>query len=175
MQIIIVRNYKDIYPELKGKDLTDRLVLDLLGEEARVTRSEAGKPSIVWDMDDDPPFVSVSHSGDVFACAFDEDNLGIDIQSRRKVDIGSISRRYYTAGEQRYVGTDPVRFYEVWTRKEAFAKYTGLGLAQVTSHEDVLERQDVRFEDIDVPDDYSLSICISAGTEEKDYEIQFLD
>jgi len=175
MQIFIVRDYMAKYPDLKGKALTDRLIIDLLGENAQILRSAAGKPSISWEKDSEPPFVSVSHTGDIFACVFDRDNVGVDVQIEKKMDFVRVSRRYYTAEEQKYVGSDPGRFFEVWTRKEAFAKYTGLGLAQVTSHEDVLNRNDVIFRDVTIYDGYHMSICTAAGAEEKDYEIHFLD
>ena len=176
MQIVVVKNYKARYPELKGRALTDRLILDLLGEEAQVVRSDEGKPSICWEKNQTPPFVSVSHCEDYFACVFDGENIGIDIQNERQVNIEKISRRYYAPAEQDFAADDPERFFTVWARKEAFAKYTGRGIAQINRSVDVFGRNDVGFWDITMLGDYHLCVCISRDRAEKeDYEIQFLD
>ncbi len=176
MLIIVVKNYKTRYPELKGRALTDRLILDLLGTDAQVVRSDEGKPSIRWEKNQTPPFVSVSHCEDYFACVFDDENIGIDIQNERQVDIKKISRRYYAPAEQEFVSDDFGRFFTVWARKEALAKYTGRGLAQINRSVDVFRRDDVGFRDITILGDYHLCVCTSRDRAEKeDYEIQFLD
>ena len=57
-------------------------------------------------------------------------------------------------------------FYKLWTRKEAYCKYTGLGLEQIMKREDVLEREDVSFRDLRLDDGCFCAIC--TGTEEGD-------
>ena len=59
-----------------------------------------------------------------------------------------ISRRYFTAREQRFVqeaGADG--FFRLWARKEAYSKYTGLGLEEIMKGTEVLGRDDVEFFD----------------------------
>ena len=41
----------------------------------------------------------------------------------------AVMRRICTTGECAYIGSDAVRFTEVWTRKEAFSKLDGRGLS----------------------------------------------
>lgn len=204
MDLCIIAHYREKYPGERGKDLTDRCVQYLAGriypeidpETVRIVRTDAGKPSIEWDEAQNPPSISISHCGDLFACAFDEENVGIDIQNERRVDTQRLSSRYFTEAEQRYIGGDADRFYTVWTRKEAFSKYTGVGLQQILAGEEVVERTDVAFQDfiIDTGNHSAgvrkevggaevseaeaviyCSICTSAERANEIYEIQFFD
>lgn len=69
-----------------------------------------------------------SHAGEKLLCAVHTAPVGADIEK-----IGDyrerVARRVCTPAEYRYIGGDAVRFLEVWTRKEAYAKYTGRGLS----------------------------------------------
>ncbi len=100
--------------------------------EARVYRTEGGKPYFA-DLD---VFFSLSHSGSRAILAASDMEIGADIQIMRPVSL-SIARRFFSESEQDYVFSDAdeqkrlFRFYEIWTKKEAFAKWRGDGLAAV--------------------------------------------
>ena len=86
-----------------------------------------GKPLCV-----DGPAVSISHSGDIVACAVcDAGEIGVDVEfARRERDVEAIARRYFCREEAEWVGGQPEdRFYMLWVLKEAWLKATGKGLA----------------------------------------------
>ena len=180
MRLFIVKSYTKRYPHLKGKELTDRLILDLAAVyglpkgDIAVKRTEKGKPYLTLQSpvgaSNALPFVSVSHCADTFACAFDDDLIGVDIQDERVANTQRIAKRYFTAEEQN------CDFYTIWTRKEALCKFTGEGLGQVLSGESVLYRTDVRFENFDIDGKLHACVCRPIGKEEgEQYEIQFFD
>ncbi|MDO4869382.1 MAG: 4'-phosphopantetheinyl transferase superfamily protein [Bacillota bacterium] len=176
MKIFVIRDYKARYPELKGRNLTDKLITDILlscekaarsPDSIRVVREPSGRPYIDWDIDKIPPYISVSHCGDVFACAVYDARVGLDIQNQRNIDTDRLARRYFSADEMN------LDFYTVWTRKEALAKYTGRGIIQVMSGESVASRTDVRFTDFCMENGMTACVCTPAERGEISYEIQF--
>lgn len=102
--------------------------------EPEILRTAAGKPYFA----DLPIFFSLSHSGGKAILAVSDREIGADIQQMRPVDL-RLAQRFFTARERAYVGEDVSRFYEVWTKKEAYGKWQGSGLADVL-HVDVLEK-----------------------------------
>ena len=97
----------------------------------QVKKDENGKPFV------EVPgfFLSATHSGKKVICAVSRENIGIDGElpgqrNRACVSFERIARRFFTNREQAYVNeTGAHGFYEIWVRKEAFMKYTGLGMA----------------------------------------------
>ena len=84
---------------------------------------EHGKPYM-----DNSPFFSISHSGDLAVLAVSENPVGVDVQNMMPFSQGILSRSF-TKEERDYIGEDPVRFFRLWTRKEAAVKLTGDGLS----------------------------------------------
>jgi 4'-phosphopantetheinyl transferase len=70
-------------------------------------------------------------------------SLGVDVEwIHRDLDIDGIARRFFSAHEQRELATvDPVErrvaFFRCWTRKEAYLKAQGEGLALPLNEFDV--------------------------------------
>lgn len=165
MKLYTYDNYKDIYPELKNSELTDALILRALVEhgfddkDVRVYRDNKGKP-LVDSAQGKTIHVSCSHSQDTFGCLVSEVNCGLDIQEVRQVNVIQIAGRYFTDGEQQYVADHGSEgFFHIWTRREAYAKYTGAGLRQVMSDVSVIGRTDVTFEDSILDNGMYCSIC----------------
>lgn len=111
-----------------------RLALEMLSRrtglsmDALAIEADAlGKPQVA---NADIQF-NISHSGDFAACAVDDRPVGIDIEALRLVRPALLSRVCCRA-EQSYAapaGTpDALRFFEVWTAKEALLKYRGTGI-----------------------------------------------
>ena len=75
---------------------------------------------------------SVSHSGNIAVCALSDKPVGIDIENIREANV-NVARRLFTQDEQNYVFEKwPLvkqRFFEVWTRKEAYVKMLGKGVS----------------------------------------------
>ena len=72
-------------------------------------------------------FLSLSHSFPFYAVAFSDSPIGIDIEVIKKAE-GGIAKRMFTENELRYACRDDSRFYEIWTKKEAYSKFTGKGI-----------------------------------------------
>ena len=91
-----------------------------------IKRNEHGKPY----FKNLPDFhFNISHSTDILAVAISDGKVGIDIEKLRTPDL-RIAKRF-CEDEQAYVTeTDPKnRFFEVWTKKEAYLKYKGTGIS----------------------------------------------
>ena len=79
-----------------------------------------------------------------------------------------ILNRYYCEDERSYVNrqTDErdrlAAFYQIWCRKEAYIKYTGLGMTQNMKSFSTLRQKDVTYEDKDFAG-YSAALCYAAG------------
>jgi 4'-phosphopantetheinyl transferase len=92
---------------------------------------EHGKPSVPGG----PPF-NVSHSGDwwLFGWA-DEGRVGVDVEVRRELsDLEAVAARSFHPDEfdrvmARSGAERTAAFFRVWSRKEAFIKAVGMGLA----------------------------------------------
>ena len=160
MEIYIIEDYKEKYQELKGRELTDKLIKDCLEEygieNPIVHRTAKGKPYIEGDV-----HFSVSHSGKYFVCVIADKNVGIDIQIQRKADTKKIAARYFTEEEIRLIekGEEEAFFY-IWARKEAYSKYTGKGLQEMMQGTPVLNREDVEFIDFQLEEGMWCSCCI---------------
>jgi|GEM_PF-1644896 len=103
-------------------------------------------------------FFSLSHSADMIICAVACFNIGVDCQKRNIENIENckkIAKRFYTEQENEFLnsilGQDDLEksedteenfeetvkeesyinnFFRIWTKKEAYIKYTGKGLAE---------------------------------------------
>lgn len=87
-------------------------------------KAEGGKPYI----EGIPLHFNVSHSFDTVLCAIHTTPIGVDIQKVLPIRE-KVIKRICTPAEIAYIGDDPIRFMQVWTRKEAYAKFTGKGLS----------------------------------------------
>ena len=102
-----------------------------------ISEDENGKPF----CESSNLYFSISHSGDFAVCAVSEKNIGVDIEKIRKVNMQS-ARRFASDEELVYIfGHLPEkaefesdckdtleRFFEVWTKKEAYGKMIGSGI-----------------------------------------------
>ena len=88
---------------------------------------DRGKPSCV-----NGPAVSISHSGDIVACAVcDVGDIGIDLEFwSRSRDVEAIAQRFFSPAESDWLATQPAdHFYRLWVLKEAWLKATGAGIS----------------------------------------------
>lgn len=75
---------------------------------------------------------SISHSGTIALCAVADGPVGIDIEKIRDVDL-SVAKKHFAPDEHDYVlekmSLSRQRFFEIWTRKEAYVKMLGKGIS----------------------------------------------
>ena len=168
MKLHVIYDYKSKFPTLSGRALTDALIRECLGrEDLVIERNDKGKP-FTAGPDTADCCISVSHSEGTFALLVSDRNVGLDIQYHRDVKTDRIAARCFPAEEAAYVADDPEgsRFFTLWTRKEAYSKYTGLGMEQIMMKEPVPDNCEVRFTDLRLEDGCYCSIC-SEHAEEK--------
>lgn len=74
---------------------------------------------------------SLSHSGNLAVCAISDKPVGIDAERYREINL-NVAKRCFTQSEQRYVASEQEkstqRFFEIWTKKEAYVKLLGTGV-----------------------------------------------
>ena len=85
---------------------------------------------------------NISHSADMVGCVVDDNPVGVDIEKIRPVDLNT-AKRIFSEEEIQYIFecipdvedyncylNDSVlqRFFELWTKKEAYGKLLGVGL-----------------------------------------------
>lgn len=78
---------------------------------------------------------SLSHSGNMAVLAISDSEVGIDVQERRGYQE-RVAKRFYHESEIAVIEaiSDPAEkancFYQMWTAKEAYIKFTGKGMGQ---------------------------------------------
>lgn len=86
---------------------------------------------------------NISHTRSAIVIAVSNVSVGVDIEKIRKPEM-KIASRFFTQTEQSYVNefTEKAdkRFYEIWTKKEAYIKYTGKGLMTSLKSFDVFDK-----------------------------------
>ena len=94
--------------------------------------SEQGKPYL---KDYPQIHFSLSHSGNVVACVVSEQEIGLDVQEHVKVNK-RLAERFFTEKENILLKAQPDEgayrelFFRLWSIKESYIKYTGLGMKQ---------------------------------------------
>ena len=147
------------------------LLQTVLGTDAfQIERRACGKPYV---KDREGFFFNLSHSGRYVTIAWGASEVGVDVQQHdASVDREKLAGRYFTADEQAYIQGDIFRFYEVWTKKESYLKYTGKGLQKaLDSFSTLVPDPKIRYLYRDLEGGYSLSLC----TTETDCTFQLLD
>lgn len=79
-------------------------------------------------------YFNLSHSGEYVCCAMGAAPVGVDIQKHVSVKEG-LAKRFFTEEENRMLraldGEERERwFFRMWSIKESYIKYTGLGMKQ---------------------------------------------
>ena len=122
--------------DIKNEDLRRALVLEAVSaycqsrdigfdaENAVILKGEKGKPYI----DGLPVHFNVSHTGTMWMCIAGPEECGLDIQQEKDCEFEKIARRHFSKKEQEYVALHGLKgFFRIWTRREAYGKYTGQG------------------------------------------------
>jgi len=105
---------------------------------------------------------SLSYTHGTYIVAISDGEIGADIELQR-IAKPHVANRCFTDSENHYLHQDMElfdrRFYELWTHKEAYVKYTGEGFHQSPQSIDVLSQsiRNILYTLID--DDVIISLC----------------
>ena len=130
-----------IFENVKEKEARHKLLQSALRDYCGIDSAE-----IVYKLKDRPyikgtpkdMYVSVTTVDEVMVCVFAESPVGIDGENLARLkdesanlDYLTLAERFFTSKEAGYCRNgDPLSFANVWTRKEAYCKYAGLGLKE---------------------------------------------
>lgn len=128
-------------------------------KEPKIEKNAFGKPFIAglggYDF-------SVSHSDRAVAFAGGFSAVGADIE-RIRPRKNSVSKRFFTENEMNFIEKSEDRdeaFFEIWTKKEAYSKMLGKGLAAGFNSFDVTDGSlDCKFQ-TQIMREYIFSVCL---------------
>lgn len=124
---------------------------------------EQGKPQIV----NFPKKFNLSHSGDYVVCGVSDGEVGVDIQKWVPFKERT-AERFFAKEEWKLLQETDVEkrtelFYRLWSRKEAYGKYTGKGIGSAVgedfSDEQNWQEKQICFRERVLEDSYSLAVC----------------
>lgn len=132
-----------------------------------IKRTSLGKPYI----DNIPYKFSISYSDNVLVIAIADSDIGVDIE---KMDCRKsnklIVEKFFAENEKDYVRqkvNSRQSFFEIWTKKEAYVKYLGVGIDKNFKKYDVFMMDDeIRIVTF-VKNNYFLSYCCKQCVDEK--------
>lgn len=116
-------------------------------------RTEEGKPFLKGSEVE----FSLSHSAGGAAVAISEEPVGADLERIREADL-SVAR-LFSPPEREYIGENRRRFFEIWTKKEAFMKCDGRGLRIPLSSFCVLDPPIAERLWFSERDNFAVSVC----------------
>ncbi len=101
---------------------------NIAADDIRFRVDKNGKPY----TESAPVHFSISHSKNIAVCAVSDKPVGIDIEYVRDVNL-KVAKRLFAPDELMYVfekwDLSKRRFFEIWTRKEAYVKLIGKGVS----------------------------------------------
>lgn len=134
-------------------------ILHLNNDCIEFEQNDFGKPYIKGARDF---HYNISHTRNAIAVAISDTPIGIDIEKITNAEL-KIVNRFFTAKEQIYINKNKKEtnklFYQIWTKKEAYIKFIGKGLAVQLDSFDVLENKISRHISTFELDDYIISVC----------------
>lgn len=132
-------------------------------EAVQIKKDSRGKPYVIICGERTSDFFNISHASGVGVVIFSNNEVGIDIEMVRNAD-DRIAQRFFRVNEKQYLhdSADEIeyqrRFYEIWTKKEAYSKWSGIGLAENLASLDVLAKQ-YAFQNIEIDGtEYALAV-----------------
>lgn len=149
--------------------LCDRLKVD--GNSLSFQKNENGKPFLQNYSD---IHFNISHTDGLVAVALSKTAVGIDAERIKPVDL-ALGKRFFTNAEQKYAlecaQDRSKRFFEVWTKKEAFSKRLGVSVSKMLKDESVFADKTV----VPIFDgDFVVSVAYDGG-EMKIYDTDYCE
>lgn len=170
-------NKKDKIRTLIGEILIRTIVceeLNIKNKHIVFERNQYGKPYLKENRKFN---FNISHSGDFLVCAIDDEPIGIDIEEIKFIEYKDIAKKIFSSSEFNYIFKQDLdiqlsKFYEIWTLKESYIKYSGQGLSMplksfsidIDQYENIKvlinnEYNDNVFKIFNIESGYKMAIC----------------
>ena len=156
----IGKNEKNALLSLSALSLLHRA-----GADGTLCYSESGRPYFCDRMCD----FSITHTQNHVFCAIIEGEesmrIGIDAEDLNRPDFSNLDEtasRWFGENERAIFSASPTKetFLRIWTRKEAYSKYTGEGLRALSQIDTVVLENEGRIRFFDYREgDILLSLC----------------
>ncbi|GAC1381009.1 MAG: hypothetical protein NVSMB45_05100 [Ginsengibacter sp.] len=165
----IINKYKDLnsrWLRVKGKILLKQLLLDMhlveLSSLNSISYSKENKTFLSSEVD-----FSISHCKNAVICAVTRTGtIGVDIECIIPVNTKEFED-HFTIKELEMIENDTKSFFKLWTKKEALAKATGLGVFfdfknhEVIKNEITYDNLKYQFEELHLNHETVCFICKS--------------
>jgi 4'-phosphopantetheinyl transferase len=131
-------------------------------------RDDSNKPGICgWQS------FNISHSGKFSVFAYGDSVMGIDLEEKQLLDYHELEHILHDNEKQYVFETSHAmdRFYEIWTKKEALLKATGVGLINELSSLDCTQAcvfyadRNWFFYSLPLVEGYAFSVCSDTADE----------
>ena len=172
-KILKFRKLEDRMRCALGRVMIRRLAEEEIGLwDIEIKLSENGKP--YFDIEKAPKF-NISHSGDLVVMAAGKYEVGVDVQKHKSAKWERLIK-CFKPSEQEMIRTaeDPEAcFYKIWTIKEAFFKFLGIGISMFKNDDSTIDYRNNRiiykdsiiyFNVINMAD-YTISFCSGKKSE----------
>ena len=144
-------------------DLSVSEVLEKLHEavEIEYVYNYHGKP----DFADETWHFNLSHSGEYVCLVISECSVGVDIQQMRPLKNYHLAERFFSEKELAKMescineGEKVECFYDIWVKKESYAKLTGEGIGRTVGLDTEYAGLPVCWRVLDEPEGYRVAIC----------------
>lgn len=128
---------------------------------------EHGKPYILHKN----MHFNMSHAGNYAVCAISDQKIGVDVEAITRLDgrldqTLRIAKRILTQSEfmkWKESGAKSLELLKIWTRKESYAKMTGLGLSIGLENIDTIAG--AHFQNMQPDDVHYVSVCTAKACE----------
>lgn len=132
--------------------------LNVRNTEIQLEKRENGKPFLT----DHPEFhFNISHTRSAVLCGFSNEEVGVDVEKISKAPF-DIMKKCFTPSEIELIDTkieENEDFYKIWTKKEAYGKWNGYGIAQdLLSLNTLWPKDKIAFETWQ-EEDYIFTVC----------------
>lgn len=155
---LTIRNKLVLYSELLLRIILCK-ELNISNKEIVLEYNDYGKPFL---RNYNHFCFNISHTENAIVIAISDKCIGIDIEKIQTINL-SVAKRFYTDFEKKYLFQSQEkiyeRFYEIWTKKEAYIKYIGKGLHMPLNSFNVFDRNISEKLKTFKREDYLITIC----------------
>ena len=117
-----------LYPDILVRFLACK-ELNISNDALQFGINKYGKPYLTNYPDF---YYNISHTRNAIIVGISNKEIGVDVERIKAFD-SKIAERFFSVNEINYIrsisSNQDVRFYEIWTKKEAYTKWIGKGLS----------------------------------------------